>query len=349
MKKLLIIEDDVPLRDNISEVLALVGYEIISAEHGKSGVEMALKEKPDLILCDIVMPELDGYGVLHILSRHPETVNIPFIFLSGRKELSELRKAMALGADDYIVKPFKDTDLMESIEMRLKKSTQKQTSGGTQIGDVSSGITALAEKRLGSREWEVNRYNRKYIVYTNGDSPKAAYFVVSGKLKEYTVNKDGKELILNIYSKGDLIGYREIIANCKYWANLQAIEDAELMLIPKKSFLDLVDTDQKVEKELIRQLCHNIREQEERLINLAYNSLRKKVANAIVKVADKFKDSRDGKPSIEISREDLSHFIGSAPESMIRTLKEFKQEKLIGVSNGYITLLNEGRLRALRY
>src|SRR5687768_6557413 len=121
MKKILLIEDNPEVRENTSEILSLANYDVLVAENGKIGVDIAQRQRPDLIICDIMMPELDGYGVLHILSKNEETAGIPFIFLSAKAEKADVRKGMDLGADDYLTKPFDDTDLLNAIEARLKK------------------------------------------------------------------------------------------------------------------------------------------------------------------------------------------------------------------------------------
>ena len=123
MKKILVIEDNTEVRENIEEILELSDYQVISAENGKIGVEKALKETPDLILCDVMMPELDGFGVLHILAKKPATADIPFIFLTAKAEKSDFRKGMNLGADDYITKPFTEDELISAIESRIAKAS----------------------------------------------------------------------------------------------------------------------------------------------------------------------------------------------------------------------------------
>src|SRR6187551_1349164 len=130
--KILIVEDNHDVRENLSEILNLSGYQSITANNGKQGVELALSEIPDLILCDIMMPELDGYGVLRILSKNPLTEHIPFIFLSAKTELMDIRKGMTMGADDYITKPFDDVELLDTVEARLSR---KKSSGGTAAPD----------------------------------------------------------------------------------------------------------------------------------------------------------------------------------------------------------------------
>ena len=120
-RTILVIDDNNDIRENTAEILDLAGYKTFTAENGKRGVEIAMKERPSLIVCDIMMPELDGYGVLHLLRKNPETENIPFIFLTAKTERSDFRKGMEMGADDYITKPFEDIELLNAVEVRLKK------------------------------------------------------------------------------------------------------------------------------------------------------------------------------------------------------------------------------------
>src|SRR5690606_6798185 len=118
----LLIEDNQDIRENMAEILDLSGYKTITAPDGKQGVAAALDSNPDIIVCDIMMPELDGYGVIHMLQKNPITQNIPFIFLTAKAERTEIRKGMELGADDYITKPFNGTELLNAIESRLRKN-----------------------------------------------------------------------------------------------------------------------------------------------------------------------------------------------------------------------------------
>src|ERR1035441_9605056 len=122
MKKILLIEDNSDTGAKIAEILELANYDVTTAPDGKEGVKHAQELVPDLIICDIMMPELDGYGVLHILGKDPKTARIPFIFLTAKAEKSDMRKGMNLGADDYISKPFDDTELLDAVEVRLKKN-----------------------------------------------------------------------------------------------------------------------------------------------------------------------------------------------------------------------------------
>src|ERR1044071_612932 len=141
MKKILVIEDNADIRENTAEILSLANYSVITAENGKIGVDLANKEKPDLIMCDIMMPELDGYGVLHILSKKPETALIPFIFLTAKTEKTDIRKGMELGADDYLTKPFDDSELLNAIEARLRKHEMRSRTYSASAAGLDSFLT----------------------------------------------------------------------------------------------------------------------------------------------------------------------------------------------------------------
>ncbi len=124
MKKILVIEDEPEMRRNLVTLLRLEGFEPISAAHGREGVELALERHPDLILCDVMMPELDGYGVMRRLHDEPATMNVPFLFLTARGEQADVRGGMNLGADDYLVKPVDRLDLLRAIRTRLARAEQ---------------------------------------------------------------------------------------------------------------------------------------------------------------------------------------------------------------------------------
>ena len=127
MTKILIIEDEPDMRANLADVLEMENYKPFTAANGKEGVEAARRELPDLILCDVMMPELDGHGVLMALRDDPQTARIPFVFLTAKGERSDVRAGMDLGADDYLVKPVPLAELLSAIAARLERYTQHQT------------------------------------------------------------------------------------------------------------------------------------------------------------------------------------------------------------------------------
>src|SRR4051794_858137 len=146
-KKILLIEDNNEILENTAEILELADYNVLTACNGKEGVEKALASLPDLIICDIMMPVLDGYGVVHLLNKNPKLQNTPLIFLSAKSERSEVRKGMELGADDYIIKPFRETELLAAIESRLRKSAIAKTSSGDNTNNLNVLYSEVSGKQ----------------------------------------------------------------------------------------------------------------------------------------------------------------------------------------------------------
>lgn len=125
MERILIIEDEPEMRRNLATILRLEGFEPVVAEHGRAGVDLARRQRPDLVVCDVMMPELDGYGVLEALRADPATARTPFIFLTARGERPDVRAGMNLGADDYLTKPVAKADLLAAIRARLARAAQQ--------------------------------------------------------------------------------------------------------------------------------------------------------------------------------------------------------------------------------
>jgi CheY-like chemotaxis protein len=350
-KKILVIDDNNDIRENTAEILELAGYKTFTAENGKRGVEVALKEKPSVIVCDIMMPELDGYGVLHLLRKNPETQNIPFIFLTAKTERSDFRRGMEMGADDYITKPFEDIELLNAVEMRLKKLEildQKyapSTQGLTQFLKDVKGAGLIGKL---SEQYDVAHYDKKQMLYQEGKRPRYLYYLVKGKIKGFMLHEDGKEYITNLYSEGDFVGYTALIEDISYDDSASILEESEIMQIPKEDFLQMVYGDINIAAKFIHIITQNVKEKEDRLLSLAYSSLRKRVAKALVDITGKF-NIREQTTPIEISREDIAQYVGTATESLIRTLSDFKAEKLIDIRSGKIIVNNIEKLKNLVY
>ncbi len=342
MKKILLIEDNLEVRENTSEILTLAGYDVVAAENGKLGVEAAQKHTPDLIICDIMMPELDGYGVLHILNKRPETANIPFIFLTAKTEKTDIRKGMNLGADDYLTKPFDDTDLLNAIEARLKKSElQKKLYASNSEGleqFLSDARTILHNKDF-AKDKKVKSFKKKHEIFTEGDSPTSVYFVKRGNVKIFKSHPDGKELITAIANENDFFGYESVLEGTDYKESAVALQDSELTVIPKQDFLTLIQSPG-VSSTFISMLCKKVAEKENQLLNLAYNSVRQRTAEALLKVSQ----LKDDKENIQISRDDLAKIVGTASESVIRVLSDFKDEGLIDIESGKIRIKSQPKL-----
>ena len=349
MKKILLIEDNDLIRENTAEILELANYKVITAANGKIGVEQALQQTPDLIICDIMMPVLDGYGVLHAVQKNETIKNTPFIFLTAKTERSDFRKGMENGADDYITKPFDGTELLSAVDSRFKKNEQLKQQFVATLEGFETLQAAMGKTELNSlaEDRNVNKYKKKQIIYTEGNHPGKLYYVVSGKVKAFKTNDDGKELVTELYNTGDFFGYIALLEETVYRDTTETMEETSLAIIPKKDFEELLNNNPQAAKKFIQLLAKNISEKEEQLLGLAYNSLRKKVAEALLLLQKKYKE--EGKENFEITltRESLATIAGTATESLIRTLSDFKTEKLIDIKEGIIIIINENKLANL--
>ena len=143
MKKILVIEDEPEMRRNLATILKLEKFEVVAAEDGTEGVVAAKRENPDLILCDVMMPGMDGYQVLQALREHPPTMLTPFVFLTAKGEKADFRAGMNLGADDYLTKPVARVDLLNAITARLKRNDQQSSVALTPNFDSPEPLHAL--------------------------------------------------------------------------------------------------------------------------------------------------------------------------------------------------------------
>ncbi len=347
MTRILLIEDNDELRENTSEILQMANYSVIAAENGKEGVRLAMEQKPDLIICDIMMPVLDGYGVLHLINKNPGLASVPFIFLTAKSERSDLRKGMEMGADDYIPKPFSDIELLNAVESRLRKTSlirknYEYTEEGLNafLKDAKSSLEDLADNS------ELQSYKKKQVVYREGSYPHELFFLKKGKVKIYKSNEFGKELITDLLTDGNFFGYTALFDDAKYAETAETLEESDICCISREDFDRLISNNKEVSQTFIRLLAKNVSEKEQQLLDLAYNSLRKRVADALLMLQEKYKKDND-KTVIQISREDLANMAGIATESLIRTLSDFKSEKMIEVNGGKITIANEKKLSSL--
>lgn len=348
-KSVLLIEDNQDIRENMQEILELSGYKVIAAANGKEGVAQAIQHKPDLIVCDIMMPMLDGYGVIHMLQRNADTQNIPFIFLTAKTEKSEIRKGMELGADDYVMKPFNGTELLNAIESRLRKSVliNARIAAGLEGLDY---LVATASGKDILRDMAADRntgtFTKKQTIYAEGHKANNMYFIERGKVKTYKSNDDGKELVTGLYNAGDFFGYVAMLDSTNYRETAEALEETMVAIIPRADFESLVYNNRDVMKQFISLLANNVATREEQLLGLAYNSLRKKVADALITIYNKYSNGNTAFV-IDMTRENLANIAGTAKESMIRTLSDFKDELLIDIIHGDILIKNHKKLLCL--
>jgi len=349
-KKILIIEDNFEIREGTAEILSLTGdYEVFTAPNGRVGVDMAIRHQPDVVLCDIMMPELDGYGVLYMLGKNELTANIPFIFLTAKTERADMRKAMEMGADDYLTKPFDDIELLNAIESRLRKREKllndPESKNEPQLSEEEQGY--LLQDLV--RDARVKTFKKKQVIYQAGDTPVFVYYLLEGKVRSFLNYQDGRELSTYIHTSNHFFGYEAVLLNEPYNDNATALEESDVALIPREDFFELLYDKPVIASKFIHLLSGNVREKEEQMLCFAYDTVRKRVANALVQMAEKSTSPSEDTVVVRLSRDDMATLAGTANETISRMLADFRDENLIVKEGNAIRILSIEQLKSVRF
>jgi DNA-binding response OmpR family regulator len=344
--KILIIEDNRDVRENLSEILSLSGYDTLTAENGLEGVRSAMSEMPDLILCDIMMPELDGYGVLRILSKNESTAAIPFLFLTAKTELSDVRRGMTLGADDYITKPFDDVELLDTIEVRLQKKKLSITPASALL-TLSTGEQIIESFPAEWKEGEVRIIRKKDLLYTEGQTSRHVFMIKSGRASSTKMDNYSKEVTTHLYQYPMIIGLSAAFHSARYGETVKAFEDLEVIPVGKDDFIKHVIHHPSAAYDCLQQLASQQLKTDDKLLLQAFGSGRMKLAATLVELFYAYQ--QDGMAIVPVSREDLACMAGTAKETIIRGLSEFKEEGLVTMQGSDIKIKNVQKLLKLRY
>lgn len=157
VNRILVIEDQSNVRDNIVELLGAEDFETFAAEDGMAGINIAQAHHPDLILCDVMMPDLDGYDVLNVLRQDPATAMIPFVFLTAKAATKDIRQGMNLGADDYLTKPFTRTELLQAVSSRLSRQKTFVQQADYELTGIRQSISYSIPDKILSPLDEISR------------------------------------------------------------------------------------------------------------------------------------------------------------------------------------------------
>ncbi|PKP27112.1 MAG: transcriptional regulator [Bacteroidetes bacterium HGW-Bacteroidetes-2] len=348
MKNILLIEDDTALRENTKELLEIANYNVITAPNGKMGATMALKFKVDLILCDILIPELNGYEVYAILSKNKKTRDIPFIFISAKINSKDIRFGMNMGVDDYIPKPFDEIDLIKAIESRLAKfKILKENVSSNRIKEEVAIIHNLqALKEYIKRNGEVLEVDKNDIIYEAHKIANYVYFISHGIVKCYTIDDAGKELITEIHKKTHFFGFETFKNEATHIETSTAIEHTVAYRISKTKFHQLLEENNELAIEFAELLSDKLATLKFQLLQTAYASVLRKTTNTILQFVEKMENN--SKDFIIISRKDLASVAGISTESFIRSLYTLKEEALIELKGRYIKILDLQKLKNIR-
>ena len=340
MKRLLLLHPQEDQRSSIISLLCLAGYEVVSFGEGYHGVESAKHRRPDLVVCASELPDVDGYGVLHLFRCTASLAATPFILLSPTASWTDMRRAMEAGADDYLTLPLVAGELLRAIVGRLNRFPQlaaEPSPPGPDAVSVAGSLSSLVTDRT------PHLVARRHRVYREGEIPKRLYFIQSGRIKATKTTSFGKELITSFYQTGEFFGYKALLEQACYHESAVAVEDCVLLYIPAADFLQLARLPE-VSQQFVRLLAGRKRAREQQLLDMAYQPLRRRVANALLVLHDQG-DTDEAAVVIHVSREDLAALVGIAPESLSRTLSEFRREGILEVLPQGIRLLQPDYMR----
>jgi len=320
MKKLLIIEDNTDIRENTASILEMAGYEVFTASNGREGIDEARRSKPDLVVCDVMMPELDGFGVLHIFRKDPKYWDIPFIFLTAKSERADFRKGMDMGADDFVSKPFMAMELLASIESRLEKVSNNR----------ACGIFSLEKNDIEMKEWvqklfsipKVKRFSvkRKTNIIQKGNLPQQLFLVERGIVKAFSTHHSGKILISDLYFKGDIIGLPNLVSKRTYPFSAESVSEVELAAITVQDLIEYFGNQPKDLEIVSHFLGIELEKKESQFLDMAYTPMKERVENLMQSLEQKLEDINMEGISSYFTREELAQMVGTATESLIRVL-----------------------------
>ena len=271
--------------------------------------------------------------------------------MTAKAEKSDWRKGMNMGADDYLTKPFEEMELLTVVETRLKRSKSfKQSFPRTSevnhyFINTAKGLDNL--KAL-SKNKKSRVYKKKEKLFHEGDFADSIFLIARGKIRTYKTNNDAKELTIGLFKAGDFIGYTPLIQESEYTDSAVALEDSEIYRIHKDDFKLSLFKSKEVAHSFIKMLAGNLVEKEQELINLAYQSVRKRVADGLLLLQKKYQENSENIFSMAISRDDLASIVGTSTESVIRVLSDFKEEGLIKIKGSNIAIANKDGLARLK-
>jgi CheY-like chemotaxis protein len=333
MKRVLIIEDNADVRENTADMLELAGYEIATSSEGRSGLRKAQDFKPDLILCDIMMPGMDGYQVLDAILSNSKTAAIPFIFLTAKTEKSDMRKGMNMGADDYLTKPFEEEELLDAVQTRLDKHDflHRQFSRGVEgFSEFMAEASAYLNLDHIERKYYSKEYQPRDMLYMEGDAAHHLYYILDGLVKTHKSTEGGKDLVTGMYGSGKFIGQLSLL-NPKgvYLETATIMEKSEIYAIPKSDFVHLLTHNREVSHKFMELISNDLIDIQQQLVQMAYCPVRQRLARTLIKLQEAGLIEDEKHEGIDIAREDLAGMVGTATETAIRALSELKSEGII--------------------
>ncbi len=346
MLTILLIDDNKKNIDITLKFLKFENFNILIANNLKSGITKAIELLPDIILSNSVIANENDFEVLKALNSDKRVNEIPFIFLSEKNSHSDIRNGMNMGADDYLSIPYLKKDLINSINARLIKinSFKKKLES---INNFVKNASEFLDIEGFTDKYLLKLYQKNDELYMEGNKANNLFFIKSGRVKTYKTSSSGKLFVTGIYGPGDFIGQISLFNNKGMYIETASVDLNTLACgIPKTDFKKLLYSNKIVALKFIEFMAYNLIETKDLLTNMAYNTVRQRAAKALLDISVKGLIGTKSKAEIHISRDDFAGMIGSAPETAIRILSEFKHENLIQINcNRNLILLDPNKIR----
>ncbi|MGC9343848.1 MAG: response regulator [Bacteroidales bacterium] len=341
MKRILLIESDQEERKRIIDMLEIGGYKIEVARQGKEGLRKAEIIKPDLVISRIRLKGGDGYSILYSIRQDKNLAEVPFIMLAETKDRQDRRRAMEMGADDFIIMPVSEPELLKSIESQIERySLLKNKFSGSDEEENQQYLTEEPWVRVLIQDRKIQHYREGDQIYRSGNHPGYVYFLLDGQVTLSYLSEKGKELITDIVISGEFFGYEPVIANCEYTQNSIAKVDSKILRISSDEFISTLQGDASIATGLLKVAVSRIPEKENDMLSLAYDSVKERIGSRLLYLSEKLQTNE-----LEISRTDLASLCGTSMETVVRALAEYKDEQVLDLRENTIILKDKKTLK----
>jgi CheY-like chemotaxis protein/CRP-like cAMP-binding protein len=342
---ILIIDDIQDVRENIGELLELSGYHVLQASEGYEGIRKAKQHQPDLILCDIMMPGMDGYGVAEILARQEETNHIPLIYLTAKAEPSDFKKGLQKGATDYITKPFESDELIKSISLRIRQHQQQKP---TDLGEVEwqNWMAYLhSESPLDNQGAPLTILNltADETLFEQDDQALWVYFLQEGSIRWESTDAGGRTVCHHLSRPGEFLGWSPGFHLGAYSHSAIALSTSRVVRLSAKQLRDTLLSNPGMALIWGQAQLKASQMVVEDMMAMLYGNARENVARVLLR----FAEFKGGQWTVNMPRETLAKSIGIAYETVIRTLSQFKAEGLVMAKGRRITIYDKAQLEAV--
>lgn len=347
MKNILIIENNLKSLKNYADTLKKAGYQVTMSPSSDNGIKMAISITPDLIVCNTELTNIDGFEVMSTIIANPSTSKIPFIFINTDTSTEKIKKGLNRGAADFVTRPFNSNQLVRSVDIQFNKHKNQNfslffnndTLDNNQLN--TNGLNKLIELISESKTRQIKK---KQTLYYEGDYAQWLYLIVEGCVKTFKLTNDGRQLITGLYKPNTFVGLDNLLLDVPFSENAEATQDSSVYFISRSAVIELLNEHIDINHYFIKLLSINIHEKENQLVELAYESVRKRLAQVLTRLAE------DVVPidHIEISRDELAGLAGIANETVSRILTDFKDKKLIERNGSQIQIIDLEGLMTLR-